>query len=262
MEYTVLPIFKQCVLAIRANLLIEQVSRKDKEFHFQNWFEDRLKEINFHYQISGRNTYPDFSIVEVAEGYELKGLAYPGREASFDSNSQIPTGFHNGRNVYYVFGRYPKEPDGNEYPLLDLVLCHGDFLNAEHDYEHKNKSIRGFGSYGDILIRDRKMYVVPTPFQIAEGLAHHQTLILPADVEPGSDFSEVGELVRVEATELIVGYSFDLQSNAILPQKMPNPLSQTKHTFRAWRLNGSPTTLVTMRDSQLIIDAADDETNE
>jgi hypothetical protein len=40
---------------------------------------------------------------------------------------------------------------------VDLVLCRGDFLNADHNYVHKNKSIRGFGSYGDIMIRDRKM---------------------------------------------------------------------------------------------------------
>ncbi len=95
-----------------------------------------------------------------------KGLAYPGRTANFDSNSQVPSGFHNGRTVYYVFGRYPKKPDGKTYPVLDVVLCHGNFLNADHEYVHKNKSTKGFGSYGDILIRDRKMYVVPTPFHL------------------------------------------------------------------------------------------------
>jgi hypothetical protein len=58
-------------------------------------------------------------------------------------------------------------PDGRmdilRYPVLDLMLCHGSFLNADISYEHKNKSFRGFGSYGDILVRDRKMYVAPTP---------------------------------------------------------------------------------------------------
>ena len=48
--------------------------------------------------------------------------------------------------------------------MLDLVVCRGDFLNADHTYVHKNKSVKGFGSYGDIMIRDRKMYVAPTPF--------------------------------------------------------------------------------------------------
>ncbi len=150
-----------------------------KYFHFQNWFQDRLKETDYNFEIGGRNSYPDFRIVEETDGYEVKGLAYPGRDASFDSNSQVPTGFHNGRHIFYVFGRYPKIPDGNKYPVLDFVLCHGDFLNADHNYVHKNKSVKGFGSYGDILIRDRKMYVVPTPFHVADGLAHQQTLILP-----------------------------------------------------------------------------------
>jgi len=43
-----------------------------------------------------------------------------------------------------VFGRYPAEPDGNSYPVFDLVICHGDFLNADHDYIHKNRSVKGF----------------------------------------------------------------------------------------------------------------------
>lgn len=265
MSQTILPVFKRCVEAIREGALIKRVSRSDKEYHFQNWFEDRLKETTFNYEIAGRNVYPDFRLVSTTEGYELKGLAYPGRDANYDSNSQVPTGFHNGRIIYYVFGRYPKEPDGNEYPVLDLVICHGDFLNADHAYVHKNKSVKGFGSYGDILIRDRKMYVVPTPFRIAEGLAHHHTLILPSDIDAGTDFFEVGELIRTEAAELIVGYSFDLQTNEILPKKVPNPGAGVKHVFRSWRLKGSPTTPATMRDLQSIsieVDGITDEVDE
>ena len=59
-------------------------------------------------------------MVATTEGYELKGLAYPGRDVNFDSNSQVPSGHHNGRTIYYVFGRYPKEPDGDTYPVIDL----------------------------------------------------------------------------------------------------------------------------------------------
>lgn len=265
MTQTVLPIFQRCVEAIREGLLIKRVSSTDKEFHFQNWFESRLKETGLNYEVGGRNIYPDFRIVSATEGYELKGLAYPGRDASFDSNSQIPTGFHNGRNIYYVFGRYPKIPDGNEYPVLDLVICHGDFLNADHEYIHENKSIKGFGSYGDILIRDRKMYVVPTPFRLANGLAHHHTLILPADIEVSGDFIAVGELNRQEATELTVGYSFDLQTNKIIPAKVPNPGASKEHLFRTWRLAGSPNTPVAMHNqmlNQVDIDLIEEEDNE
>ena len=256
MNRTVLSVFKRCVEAIREGVLIQQISDTDKEYHFQNWFEGRLaeagKEADFEYEVAGRNIYPDFRIVSVTEGYELKGLAYPGRDASYDSNSQVPSGFHNGRSIYYVFGRYPKTPDGKEYPVLDLVICHGDFLNVDHTYVHKNKSLKGFGSYGDILIRDRKMYVVPTPFRIAEGLAHHQTLILPSNFDADTDFFEVGEITRTEADSFIVGYSFDLRTNEIAPQTTQNPNAGTRHLFRAWRLKGSPTTNVVMRELQSI----------
>lgn len=51
------------------------------------------------------------------EGIEVKGLGYPGREANFDGNSQVPRPTHSGRSLYYVFGRYPSRPEGNEYPV-------------------------------------------------------------------------------------------------------------------------------------------------
>jgi hypothetical protein len=258
-------IFQHCVRAIRDGVLIERVSTTDKEFHFQNWFELRIQNLELHFEKGGRNTYPDFRMVETTEGYELKGLAYPGRDANFDSNSQAPTGFHNGRTIFYVFGRYPKNPDGDRYPVLDLVLCHGDFLNADHEYTHENKSVKGFGSYGDIMIRDRKMYVVPTPFRLVEGVAHQQTLILPVDAQLGADFIEVGDLVRREADELIVGYSFDLKTNEIVPKKVPNPGAGTEHRFRAWRIQGSSAEKVAMRmlDADVIVsDSPEGASNE
>jgi len=239
-------VFERCVEAIKGGELIRRVSTKDKEFHFQNWFKKRLKETGLNFDQGGRNSYPDFTMVKFTDGYELKGLAYPGRDASFDSNSQAPTGFHNGRNVYYVFGRYPKKPHGNSYPVLDFVLCHGDFLCADHNYVHQNKSVKGFGTYGDILIRDRKMYVVPTPFRLVEGVAHLQTLILPTEITPGDTFIHVGILRRIEAEEMVVGYSFNLQTNELVPQKVPNPGAGTEHVFRAWRLKGSKTDPVQM----------------
>jgi hypothetical protein len=243
---TPIVVFKHCVNAIKGGSLIERVSATDKEYHFQNWFKARLAETGFNFETAGRNSYPDFRMVATTEGYELKGLAYPGRYANFDSNSQVPAGHHNGRTIYYVFGRYPKKPDGNSYPVIDLVLCHGDFLNADHDYVHKNKNVKGFGNYGDIMIRDRKMYVVPTPFHLVDGVVHQQTLILPADVATDDQMVDVGELRRREADELIVGYSFDLQSNELIPKKVPNPGANREHVFRAWRLKGSPEDHVSM----------------
>ena len=239
MSQTVIKIFIKCVEAINQGILIQRVSSADKEFHFQNWFKDRLKETNFNFEIGGRNSYPDFRMVKSTDGYELKGLAYPGRSTSFDSNSQVPTGFHNGRNIYYVFGRYPANPDGDEYPVLDLVICHGDFLNIDHEYVHKNKSVKGFGSYGDIMIRDRKMYVAPTPFHLVKGLAHQSTLILPVGTQKNKSIISVGKLRRKEASELIVGYSFNLKTNHINSKKIPNPNKGKEHIFQAWRVKSA-----------------------
>lgn len=240
-------VFKQCVTAVRKGALIERVSSKDKEFHFQNWFRARLEGVGEHFEVGGRNSYPDFRMVATRDGFELKGLAYPGRDASFDSNSQVPMGVHNGRTIFYVFGRYPKDPDGDTYPVVDLVICHGDFLNADHDYVHENKSVKGFGSYGDILIRDRKMYVVPTPFRLVDGTAHHQTLILPREVSPPAGFIRVGDLSRREADEIVVGYSFSLETNVLTPTKVTNPEAGREHLFSAWRCKGSPADPVVMR---------------
>lgn len=244
---TVLTVFTACVRAIRSGMLIARSSSQDKEFHFQNWFIERLRDTQLNFEQGGRNSYPDFRIVKFQDGYELKGLAYPGRDASFDSNSQVPTGFHNGRQIYYVFGRYPAKPDGDRFPVLDLVICHGDFLNANHDYKHQNKSVKGFGSYGDVMIRDRKMYVVPTPFRLVDGVAHQLTLVVPASMKVGGEFVHVGDLTRIEAQEAIVGYAFNLQTNELVPQKVRNESAGKRHAFRAWRLKGSSTNGVTMR---------------
>jgi hypothetical protein len=230
-------VFKACAQAIINGVLIRQVSKTDKEFHFQNWFEVRLRETGVNFDRSGRNSYPDFALVAFTEGYEIKGLAWPGRESTYDCNSQVPTGVHNGRDVFYVFGRYPPADEaGKEYPVIDLVLCHGDFLNADHDYQHKNKSVKGFGSYGDIMIRDRKMYVAPTPFAIADGLTGARTLVIPSAWAHPHGLRKVGTLNRVEADNLVVGYEFDLKSNQITPKTVPNPSAGTVHSFDAYRL--------------------------
>jgi hypothetical protein len=256
---TVLDAFSCCVKAIREGKLVYRESRPDKEFHFQNWVRARLDETNLHYEIGGRNSYPDFRMVHSPEGYEVKGLAYPGREANYDANSQAPSGSHNGRTIFYVFGRYPAKPDGDSYPVLDLVICHGDFLNADHEYIHKNKSMKGFGSYGDIPIRDRKMYVSPTPFGLVSGVAHTQTLILPESFHLPENFHEVGILTRKEADRLIVGYTFDLKNNTLSPKTLPNPSAGREHTFRAWRVAGGSDASVAMRQSTAPTTASDDE---
>lgn len=245
----VFDIFSSCAKAIREGVFIKRVSKTDKEFHFQNWFEDCLEGSEVLFDKQGRNSYPDFTLVKFTEGYEVKGLAWPGRVMNFDSNSQVPRGFHNGRDVFYVFGRYPKTKDGEtEYPVIDLVICHGDFLNADHEYVHKNKSVKGFGSYGDIMIRDRKMYVAPTPFAIAEGLTGMRTLVIPPSDDIPEGFQQVGQLVRVEAGNIVVGYEFDLRTNQLVAKTVPNPEAGKEHHFNAYRINEDPGKQVTVKN--------------
>ena len=246
----VLDVFERCVKAIHDAELIKQVSVSDKEFHFQNWVTQRIEELGINYEVSGRNTYPDITLVQTAEGYEIKGLAYPGRENSYDSNSQVPTGFHNGREIFYVFGRYPKEPQEKEYPVIDLVICHGDLLNADHDYVHKNSLVKGFGTYGDIQIRDRKMYVCPTPFAIATGLTGTHTLILPEDYKVDKRMTQVGKLSRVEVDEIVVGYEFNLQTNEITTQTIENHNKGKQHQFNAYRLTGESSKKVNLNEDR------------
>ncbi len=165
----------------------------------------------------------------------------------------MPSGSHNGRTIFYVFGRYPAEPDGDTYPVLDFVICHGDFLNADHTYVHKNKNVKGFGSYGDIMIRDRKMYVAPTPFGLTTGTAHNQTLIVPANFQVDASLHEVGRLIRREAEKLIVGYSFDLRTNTLKPESVDNKTVGKQHEFIAYRLKASNVETVEMRPAREVI---------
>ena len=259
---TAFDVFEQCVVAVQNGELIQSVSAKDKEFHFQNWFQKRLQKLSMHFEGSGRNTYPDFCLVEFTEGYEIKGLAWPGRERDYDSNSQVPTGQHNGRQIFYVFGRYPADLTGytdqanghKQYPVVDLVICHGDFLNADHNYVHKNKSVKGFGTYGDIMIRDRKMYVAPTPFALTEGTTGLMTLILPEHFEIDDRFQVVGHLTRIEAPTLVVGYNFDLRTNELSAARVPNPNAGTEHRFIAYRLKSQTSKPVSMIGAPILPD--------
>lgn len=228
-------IFLACDYSVKNAVSIGRRSSRDKEYHVQDWFKHRLEGERISFDEPSRNSYPDFRIVNSPLGFELKGLGYPGREANFDCNSQVPKGFHNGREIYYIFIRYPSAPAEDNFPVLDLVMCHGSFINADSSYVHANKNVKGFGSYGDIMIRDRKMYVAPTPFALASGLDRQVTLIDLESRSFSAALHSAGSLVRVETQDLIASYVFDLTTNNIEGQKVPNPDSGKQHQFKAYR---------------------------
>ena len=57
-ESTVAGVFRRCVMAISSGRLVKRESRRDKEFHFQNWFRDRLGEAGFHFDEGGPEQLP------------------------------------------------------------------------------------------------------------------------------------------------------------------------------------------------------------
>ncbi|NJS35722.1 MAG: hypothetical protein HC765_03655 [Brachymonas sp.] len=222
-------------------------SQQDKEYHFQNWVKRRIEAVGLAYDELGRHGYPDFVLAEHPSGYEVKGLAYPGRSADFDCNSQLPLATQDGKQVYYIFGRYPVTRE-QEFPVHDIVLCSAAFLNAQTENTNTNQSFRGAGSYGDILIRDRRMYVCATPYALAPGTVGQATLILNSDevIEMPQVLEAVGRMQRVESRERVTGYSFDLLENTLRSERGINPHAGQVHAFSVYRVRGYGTGAVSL----------------
>jgi len=177
-------------------------SASDKEYFVQDWFAARLR-ASYDIKPLGRNSHPDFLITAngVTEGFELKALAnvHPGKRdrtqqpcrTTVDFNSTVPCGrFIRGDQTlqcYYLFLLYEEAGDreGLQVDGIALTIAHGNLLN--HDLRiaqsHKNTSEGNFGSYGDGLIRTRKMYLFPNPLTHPR-LRYRCRLIIPHDVTP------------------------------------------------------------------------------
>jgi hypothetical protein len=107
------------------------------------------------------------------------------------------------------------------------------------------------------------MYVAPTPFGLVTGVAHTQTLILPAGQSVPKGFRHVGRLVRRETHRLIVGYTFDLRANTLVSKTIPNPSAGREHEFSAWRVTAGSREPVVLREaSQLASDAGEENGHE
>lgn len=140
---------------------------------FSDWFEDGIP-----YEITklGANDHPDAIIEGV--GFELKSKTGNG---DIQFNSTIPTGRFKHRRAegecYYAVARYVN--DRNFGQLHDFVICYGDYFNHDHEFAHAhaNSQEKGFGDYGDGVVRHRKMYSFPTPTREVSGVS----LILDTD---------------------------------------------------------------------------------
>jgi hypothetical protein len=75
-------------------------------------------------------------------------------------------------------------------------------------------------------------------------------------------FQEVGRLVRVEAAELVVGYTFDLRTNVLAAERVPNPRAGAEHRFIAYRLRSQSAKPVSITSRPSAIADAIDEVDE
>ncbi|EXJ14200.1 hypothetical protein [Imhoffiella purpurea] len=212
-------IFLAAHRAMIAGIHMTPRSANDKEYFPQDWFADRVDGLGLPLMPQGRNSYPDFWVGDDAhapvEGYEIKSLAFNhGRPArkDYDSNSTIPSGRKDGRDVFLVFFLYTGS-GASPRPVQSLCIAHGDLINADHAVAaaHVNEAIRGFGSYGEGFIRDRKMYVFPHPLTVYPAGIGRCSLILPADWDVSDPrLARVGSLERVVADESLQGYRIHL----------------------------------------------------
>ena len=220
MTYSI-EIFLAARQAINSGILMIPRSTNDKEYFPQDWFSARVSEIGLPYAQQGRNSYPDFWVGQEAnapvEGYEVKSLGFAnGRPArkDYDSNSTIPSGRKEGRDIFLVFFLYTGSGD-DPRPVHSLCIAHGDLINADHEVAaaHLNEGIDGFGSYGDGFIRDRKMYRFPHPFTLHPVGLSRCRLILPSGWNVADQrLNLVDTLDRTISAQSIRGYSIQLDA--------------------------------------------------
>ena len=83
-------------------------------------------------------------------------------------------------------------------------------------------------------------------YWLTEGTTGLMTLILPENFGTDDRYQVVGNLTRVEAETLVVGYNFDLHTNELNAERVPNPNAGTQHRFVAYRLKGQANKPVSM----------------
>lgn len=72
-------------------------------------------------------------------------------------------------------------------------------------------------------------------------------------------FQQVGQLVRLETNELVIGYKFDLRTNVLSAEKIPNPTAGNSHKFKEYRLTSQSSRSVTMSINPTRVGDEDEE---
>jgi hypothetical protein len=216
-------IFVAARQAVAAATRMTPRSANDKEYFPQDWFTDRVCALGLPFAAQGRNSYPDFWVGDgnspPVEGFEIKSLAFSrGRPArrDYDSNSTIPSGRKDGRDVFLVFFLYTGS-GANPRPVHSLCMAHADLINTDHTIAaaHINEGIDGFGSYGDGFIRDRKMYRFPHPYTLDPSGLGRCRLIVPADWKVADTrLAQVGTIDRTISDKALQRYEIHLDGRS------------------------------------------------
>lgn len=212
-------------------------SPEDKEYFIQDWVLKRLHTVGLDVRQSGRNSYPDFwfSDEDATVGNEVKSLAHQmnGKPArtDLDFNSTSPKPVLNGVDCSLTFALYRAAASGSlEMNVTTVCVADAAFINDDATFEHVNASVKGFGSYGDALIRNRRMYRFDHPVTIASrqgvDLRDLATLIVPEGVQEsveatGIHVNRIAQVLRRPAAEQLVAYTIDVRTGELIPTYTP-----------------------------------------
>jgi len=231
----VLSLFSGLADAHAGDVVATARSKDDKEYFIQDWVAERASAAGLGVVQSGRNAYPDFWLTgRTTFGNEVKSLARkangePAR-ADMDFNSTVPRPTIDGNSCVITFAVYEKSAD-LERRVTTVCLTDVALLNADDSLVHRNYSIAGFGSYGDGLVRNRRMYRFTTPVRIGRDFGTQEnggrsieimdkaTLILREGLLAARDahaqgLVRIGTITRTWAARRLKAYTVTLDAEA------------------------------------------------
>lgn len=241
-------VFKRTAEAIESGRPSASRGLGTKGPRFRDWFGERLDEAGQAYLRPGRGRSSDFQVVDSGDRYYSKGLPHPGRGPMYHAHDANERALPDGHNIYYVVGRYRAGTEGSQFRVLDLIMCHREFLEPIRRVS-ADSVIGGYGSYGDIKVRVQWEQPLPNPFRLLQGAANQATLILPDHYDPGPSLVQVGVLIRREPRDIVIAIVENFVAGTVTAGTAPNPTAGQEHTFRAWRLKGSSTDPVFLTES-------------